>query len=442
MCFLSRGSLRAPRTEALPTTDLALFFAHDGVGQRVPRLLLLLLLVSHLEEPRRRPRVAQLVQRRRRNRARRGEEAAGHEVRVRGRRRAAVLEVAALGRGGGVGDAARRVACADVVVEHVEARRLVFARQALDVVGAVRRDVAERVDGEVLDRGGDHVEAARGAHRGGGEVAVHAGAVPVALLGLGVEVDVDVLGLAEAQERPAGDEGVIPRLDALARADLVLPLARHHLGVGAAELQPHPQAQRVVLLGDGAAVGDVDAGAAVVRALRRRLAAVGGPPERAPVALQHVLLLKAEPRRLALRLRVVEDLARDEARVVGGRFAVGEEALAQGDEGGNVGDERVRPRRHGADDDLGVLARRLLGRRAVEVPLREALEHRGRVGLRGGELFGGPREGLHLGAQVVVGVLAGTPDVFGAGNGGRGHGTVVVVLEERVRVDGREDQTQ
>ena len=51
--------------------------------------------------------------------------------------------------------------------------------------------------------------------------------------------------LAHAREDVARDGELVGRRDAHARADLVLPLPRHHLRVGAADLQPSEQARAV-----------------------------------------------------------------------------------------------------------------------------------------------------------------------------------------------------
>ena len=111
------------------------------------------------------------------------------------------------------------------------------------------------------------------AHRDRREVGVAAGAVPVALLGLGGEADDDVVVLGDAVQQPAGDVHLVADGGRAERADLELPLAGHDLGVGAGDLEAGVEAGLRVLLDDLATDDAAGADAAVVRALR-----LGKPP--------------------------------------------------------------------------------------------------------------------------------------------------------------------
>ena len=95
-----------------------------------------------------------------------------------------------------------------------------------------------------------------------------AGAVPVALLGLGVEGDDHVEVLGDAVQQPAGDVQLVADVERAERADLELPLAGHHLGVGAADAEPGVDAGLRVHLDDVPPHDAAGADAAVVRALR------------------------------------------------------------------------------------------------------------------------------------------------------------------------------
>ena len=120
------------------------------------------------------------------------------------------------------------------------------------------------------------------AHLLGGEVAVGAGAVPVADHGLGVERDVDAKVFGDAVQDVARHPQIVAHLDALARAHLELPLGRHDFGVGAADLDAGVERGAVVGLDDVAAEDFVGADAAVVGTLRSG-EAVLGPAERVQV---------------------------------------------------------------------------------------------------------------------------------------------------------------
>ena len=108
-----------------------------------------------------------------------------------------------------------------------------------------------------------------------------AGAVPVALGGLGVEGGGDAVVLADPVEQPAGDPQLVGDFEQAERADLELPLSGHDLGVDARDRQAGGEAGLEVILDERAAVDLVLADAAVVAALRlgvagRREAVAGG----------------------------------------------------------------------------------------------------------------------------------------------------------------------
>mmetsp|Transcript_35699 Transcript_35699/g.89804 ORF Transcript_35699/g.89804 Transcript_35699/m.89804 type:complete len:297 (+) Transcript_35699:455-1345(+) len=150
---------------------------------------------------------------------------------------------------------------------------------------------------QLLDGLDDLVVAAWRPHGCRGVVRVASGAVPITAHGLGVEGHVDAVHLANANHQVPRHPHVVPRLDALARADLVLPLAGHHLRVDARNLDARIEAGLVVGIRDRPADSAVEASPAIVWALRRRgphLREAQGPD---PIRLdQRVLLLDAEPR--------------------------------------------------------------------------------------------------------------------------------------------------
>jgi hypothetical protein len=193
---------------------------------------------------------------------------------------------------------------------------------------------------------------------------VAARTVPVARHRLGVDGGRDVEVLGDAVEQPAGDPHVVAHLDDAGGADLELPLAHHHLGVDAGELQAGLEAGVHVGLDDLAAVDLVGADAAVVGALGAGEAAAG-PAEGVAVLEERVLLLHAEPHVLVGVL-----LGRRGARspgVGGVRGHVDVEHLVQHEDVVAAAD-RVGADEHGLEHAVGGVALGLVGGGAVEAP--------------------------------------------------------------------------
>ena len=195
---------------------------------------------------------------------------------------------------------------------------------------------------------------------------MHAGAVPVTLHRLGRQRHLDVVLLAQAEQQVAGDPQVIGNRQRVGRTDLELPLAGHDLGVGAGDHQAGFDAQGRVLLDDVATVDLGRTDAAVVGALRFGEPVgreAGGPA----VEVQHrVLLLEAEQGLLVLVLLV--DLAGLGTRVGRVRRPVlGQGRLAH-DQDVVTTTDGVGAAEDGLEDDIGVVAAGLVGRRTVEPP--------------------------------------------------------------------------
>lgn len=91
--------------------------------------------------------------------------------------------------------------------------------------------------------------------------------VPVSGDGLGVQRANNAELLANAVQQVPGHPQLVTRLDAHARAHLVLPLAWHHLPVGSGDFDAGEEARLVVRLHDVAAEGVLVPDRAVVRAL-------------------------------------------------------------------------------------------------------------------------------------------------------------------------------
>lgn len=103
------------------------------------------------------------------------------------------------------------------------------------------------------------------------KVRMTAAAVPVALDGFGVEVDLDPELLGQALHDVPAEPELVGRVDAAAGPDLDLPLAAHHLRVGARDGQACLEAREQHCFRELAAERVLAAHAALVRPLRLRL---------------------------------------------------------------------------------------------------------------------------------------------------------------------------
>ncbi len=253
----------------------------------------------------------------------------------------------------------------DTVAESVDGLGFVQAGETLLVLRAVGCDVFFHVLFELVHELLEVFLAARLTEDFGGEVAVHAGSVPVALEGLAVPVDVDAVFLADAEEQVAGDPDLVGGGAGALAEDLEFPLALGDLGVDALVIDACVQAGVDVLLDDG--TGDVtdvlvaDAGVVFTLWLGE---AVLGPTEGTSFLDEEVFLFEAEPG--------VGVIDHGGAGVRGVRLAVGEHNLTHDE-------EAVPARVVGIECDrlehaVGVAAFGLLGRGAVEAPHRAVLE--------------------------------------------------------------------
>jgi len=193
-----------------------------------------------------------------------------------------------------------------------------------------------------------------------------ASAVPVTRDGLGVERDDDAKVFGDAVEEVAGHPEMIAHFDALAGADLELPLTGHDLGIDTRDIDTGIETGLVVGLDNITAKDLLGADTAVVRALGTGETALG-PAENLTVDVEEgVLLLDTEPGMLVSMSG--HDLLGGVAEIclVGGAIGVvgfAENklvvALAEG----------ISKDSDGLQDDIRVVAGSLLGGRAIKVPL-------------------------------------------------------------------------
>src|SRR6056297_402088 len=226
---------------------------------------------------------------------------AGDDVRVDVGVGATIFEVALLVDSDLPGDADRGATVGHAVAELVVALGLVRSGQTVLDAGAVVGDVQGSLLAERLAAGFDVLVAAVLAHLLGGEVGVGAGAVPVALGGLGIECRRDAVVLADPVEEPASDPELVGDFEQPERADLELPLSWHHFGIDAGDRESSCEAGLEMILDEGASVDLVLADAAVVAALWLRVPG-GREAVGPPVLHQGEFLLDTEHRLVLLVL--------------------------------------------------------------------------------------------------------------------------------------------
>ncbi len=295
-----------------------------------------------------------------------------------------------------VGHADRGTAIGDSVAELVDRLGLVESGQTEVVVRTVNGDVLVLV---LIESGHELLEvllATLLTHELGGEVAVHAGSVPIKILTerFAVELDVDAVLLTDAHQDVAGEPDFIGGLLGALAEDLEFPLALGHFGIDALVIDSHLEADIEVLLDD--LTGDVTDGGIADSAVELALRLVGpatlGETEGLSVPVEEILLLESEP-----GVGIIEDRGTGIGRM---RLAVGEKDLAHDEVAVLAG--RIDVAGDGLEQTIGAAPLGLAGRAAVKSPHRQILE---RGGL--GELLDGG-----LAAEVGNRLVTVEPDVF------------------------------
>lgn len=281
-----------------------------------------------------------------------------------------ILEVAEALGSSLAGNADRAATVSNAPGELVDSTSLVSASKALLVVLAVLLDALLVVRLEVLEGSLDVGHTALGTHLLGGEVGVHAGAVPGTLHGLGVDGDLDAKVLSDTGKEETGHPKLITHLNAVAGTDLVLPLGGHDFGVGTGDLDASEETGLVVSLNDITHDNLASTNTAVVRALGSR-ETTSGPAERSVIEVKEgVLLFETEP---GLVVSVgLHDLFAFVAVVVLVGGSIGVPALGENNDVGGT-TEGIRVDGAGAEVDIRVVTGGLLGGRTIEVPDGEIL---------------------------------------------------------------------
>src|SRR5579872_688905 len=165
------------------------------------------------------------------------------------------------------------------------------------VIGTIHLNVSRDIVFKRLHESFKIIFAAHFTEVFGGEVAVHARPVPVALYGLAVQLNVDFVLLAETHQQIARRPGVIGGLGGAFGEDLKFPLAFGNLGIDAFVIDAGGKTEVPVFFDDlaSAAAHVLVANPAVVGSLRRTRVAVLRETEGTPILKQEVLLLKTNP---------------------------------------------------------------------------------------------------------------------------------------------------
>ena len=161
-------------------------------------------------------------------------------------RRTAILQVSVALRTDMAGNTDGSSTVGDTRRESADVAGLMTTSETEVVVLAVDSDVLVVPLRELGDGLLDVLHASGLAHRLGGVVGVAPGAVPVALERLGVERDLDAPLLGDADEEVARHPEVVAHGDALAWADLELPLGGHDLGVDTRDVDTSVEAGTIV----------------------------------------------------------------------------------------------------------------------------------------------------------------------------------------------------
>ena len=298
-----------------------------------------------------------------------------------------------------MGDTHGGAAIGNTVGEFINGLGLVKTGQAQVVIRAVNRNV---LGGELGERSHEFLEvvfATDFAHKLGGEVGVHAGAVPIERLLVGakdrlaVKLDVNLVFLAEADQQIAGNPHVVGGLLGALAEDLELPLALGYFSVDAFVVDTGIQTQVEMLFddltGDVADILEADTG--VIRTLRGGVA-IDREAERTTVLIKEIFLLETEP-----RARVVKNGG---AGVGDVRRAVCVVDFAHHQD--TILASGVEIHGDGLQHAIGAAAGRLLSGATVKAPERELFELR-----KAGEFLH-----LSLAAETGNGLVTVEPDVF------------------------------
>lgn len=119
--------------------------------------------------------------------------------------------------------------------------------------------------------------------------------VPFTLDGLGLKGNLDTEFLSDTVKEETGQPKVVTHLNTFARANLVLPLGRHDLGVDTGDLDTSVETGAVVGLDDITAVDLAGTDTTVVRALGTGETALGPAVGPTIGAEKGVFLFKTEP---------------------------------------------------------------------------------------------------------------------------------------------------
>jgi len=249
--------------------------------------------------------------------------------------------------------------------ECVDMSRLVTASQPQIIVLSVHRDMLIVSLRQLLDSSFNVLHPSRLTHCLGAVVGVAAGTIPVACKGFRVERNLDTPLFGNTDEEVASHPKMVAHGDAFTWTDLELPLGWHNLGVDTADVDLCVEASTVVGFDEIAGENFAGTSTTVIRALGAWETAFRPTIGSTVNIEQSIFLLETEPRDFGLRFihnffRVVTIVGPVGSTII--VVALGE------DEDIVTTTERILEDSGGAQVDIGIVARGLVGGGTIKVP--------------------------------------------------------------------------
>jgi hypothetical protein len=300
-----------------------------------------------------------------------------------------ILEIALAILGDLTGDTDASTTVSYTVGKLINGAGFMTTSKTLFIALAIHGNVLKVTSLQLFHRSLNVFDATIGTHLSGGNVGVETGTIPVTRDGLGREGDLGPELFSNAVKEETRHPELVTHCvtvnfrniqqishtsltpNTLARADLILPLSRHDLGVDTRDLDASVQASLEMGLDNVTAEHLAGTDTTIVGTLSTRETPVWPAIWPAGRAKECVLLLETEPE--VLRGVVLHEFGSLMAVVELVRAAIRVPRLAK-DKNVFTPAEWVREERDRADVDVRVVTRGLAGGRPVKVPLWELVD--------------------------------------------------------------------